>query len=483
MRRRTLLRAGVATGTALTIAGSSAASTAALTRQDTYEPLGRVSVDGATEAVVGDAGDVAYLAVADGFATVDVSDPADPTILAEERELEADDRPLTEILDVKVDGDRLAVVGPAHRTSEDVFHGFVVYDVSEPAAPEPVTDPYETGYHIHNCYLEEDLLFVVANDEDENPLVIFDVGDGVEEVGRWSLLEREPGWSDVFWRARYNHDVYVQDGIAYVAHWNPGTYLIDVSDPADPEYVSHVSETDLEEQRELEDEAAQLGLPGNDHYSAVDDTGDLLAVGREAWAIDGGGPDEPGGLDLYDVSDPAEPAFQSSIDAPAAADETYDGGLWTTVHNFEIRNGRLYSSWYQGGVKIHDVSDPADPEELAAWRDPDEAAFWTARVAEPGETFVASSTEMVPNTDLEGALYTFPIEAGEQANPPSLTDPEERGTGTDDAGENGTAGSGSDDAETDAGADSIPGFTATGAVGAAGGAVALEWLRRRRGRR
>ncbi|WP_306053258.1 LVIVD repeat-containing protein [Natronococcus wangiae] len=484
MRRRTLLRAGVVAGTALSIPGAGSASVAAATRQDSYEPLGRVSVDGATEAVVGDAGNVAYLAVADGFATVDVSDPAEPTILAEERGLEADDRPLTDILDVDVDGDRLALVGPAHGTARDVFHGFVVYDVSDPETPEPVTDPYETGYHIHNCYLEDDLLFVVANDEDENPLVIFDVGDGVEEVGRWSLLDREPGWRDVFWRARYNHDVYVRDGIAYVAHWDPGTYLLDVSDPTEPEYVSHVSGTDLEFALLLEGEEAQFGLPGNDHYSAVDDAGDLLAVGREAWATGGDEPDGPGGIDLYDVSDPAEPEFQSSIDAPAAADETYEGGLWTTAHNFEIRGGRLYASWYQGGVTIHDVGDPVNPEELAGWRDPAEAAFWTARVAEPGETFVASSTEMVPNTTIEGALYTFPIEAGEQADPPSLTDPGELETDADeDEAENGTTDGGTSE-DADADADTIPGFTAVGAAGAAGGAVALEWLRRRRdGRR
>jgi hypothetical protein len=491
MRRRTLLRAGATVATALAVPGSVSASVATAARQNGYEPLGRVSVDGAAEAVVGDDGDIAYLAATDGFATVDVSDPADPTVLTEERGLEFDDRPLLEILDVKVDGDRLAVVGPANRRDENVFHGFVVYDVSDPAEPVPATDPYETGYHIHNCYLEDDLLYVVANDEDENPLVIFDVGGEVEEIGRWSLLERDPDWEDVYWLARYNHDVYVHDEIAYVAHWNPGTYLVDVSDPTEPAYLSHVSETDLDEQRDLDDEDAQLGLPGNDHYSAVDDAGELLAVGREAWSTGGDEPDGPGGIDLYDVSDPAEPTYRASIDAPAAADETYNGGLWTTAHNFELRDGRLYSSWYQGGVKIHDVSEPADPAEVASWRDPVATAFWTARVAEPGETFVASSTELVPNTDTAGALYTFPIEPGEQADPPSLTDSdvlEAAENGTDDADEGGTDGAeDADEAANDGnanGGDPIPGFTATGAVGAlgaVGGAVALEWLRRRRG--
>ncbi|MFU8869108.1 LVIVD repeat-containing protein [Natronococcus sp.] len=445
MRRRPFLRASAGGVLALT-ASAGIASSADPVRADSFEPLGRVAVDGAAEAVVGDDGDTAYLAATDGFATVDIADPAEPTVLAEERGLGDDGRPMIEVLDVAVDGDRLAVVGPANVQSDDVFHGFVVYDVSDPAAPEPTIDPYETGYHIHNCFLEGDHLFVVANSEDDHALVIFDIADDVAELGRWSLLEREPEWAELHWIARYNHDVYVQDEIAYLAHWNPGTYLIDVEDPTDPTYVSHVRETDLDRQRERSDEDARLGLPGNDHYAAVDETGDLLAVGREAWAVEGGEPDAPGGIDLYDASDPAAPERRATIDPPRADDETHGAGRWTTAHNFELRNDRLYSSWYRGGVRIHDVSDPADPVEVAAWSDRKETAFWTTRVAEPGETFVASSTGLLPNADLEGALYTFPVE-------------DDRG----DAGEDG--------------ADSIPGFTAVGALGA--GALALEAVRRR----
>lgn len=453
MKRRAFLRTGVAGGVGVGLSGSvvSPAAAAAETGSDGYEPLGRVEVTGAAEAVVGDDGETVYLAVTDGFATVDISDPSEPEILEERYPLEVDGRAFTEILDVKVDGDRLVVAGPANPTPEDDFHGFELYDVSDPADPVAVGDPYETGFHIHNCFLEDDLLYVVANGEDENPLVIYDVSDDeVDEVGRWSLVEHEPDWQDVYWMARYNHDVYVHDEIAYLAHWDAGTYLLDVSDPSEPAYVSRVMDTDLEEIGSLEDSDAQMGLPGNDHYSAVDDTGDLLAVGREAWETGGDEPDGPGGIDLYDVTDPTDPEPLSSIDAPDADDAGYYGGEWTTAHNFELRDGRLYSSWYQGGVKIHDVSDPADPEELVHWRDTDEAGFFTARVAVPGETFVASSTPLIPESNIEGALYAFPID--------------------------------DDDDPSEGFLESIPGFTgAAGVAGVAGGAVAFEWLRRRRG--
>lgn len=497
MRRRTFLHSSASTAAGVALAGvGSTAGSASSAQSDGYEPLGRVALSGAAEAVVGDDGETAYVAAMDGFATVDVSDPSDPTVLAEERGLLADDperAELSDILDVDVSGDRLAVAGPANETTQPYFHGVLVYDVSDPADPVLAAEPYETDYHIHNCFLEGDRLYVAANNVlrggvPENPLAIYDLsGDEIELAGSWSLVEHDSEWADVHWVLRYLHDVTVHDGVAFLPYWNAGTYVVDVSDATDPELLSFVRDGDVDLEDQVEASAspdglrnAQQGLPGNDHYAAVDDAGEVLAVGREAWATDADGT-RPGGIDLYDLRDPEDPAYRSTIEAPEAAVETYEGGLWTTSHNFELRGGRLYSSWYQGGVKIHDVSDLEEPEEVAAWRDPNEAGFWTARVAVPDEFFVASSTEIIPNAPTDSGLYTFPIEAGEQADPPSLTDltgldvptpDEEEENESDEADE-----SDDDDDDDDDGAIAIPGFT--GPAGLAGGALALEWLRRR----
>lgn len=499
MRRRPLLRAGV--GAAALAVGAPAATSASA---DGYEPLGSVEVQGAAEAVVGDDGDTVYLAAADGFATVDVSDPAEPAVLAERRGLLGDEYPsLSGILDVDVAGDRLVVPGPAEPGSTGEFHGFVLYDVSDPADPVPASEPYETEFHIHNCFFDGDHLYLAGNDGRENPLVVLDVADDEpQEVGRWSIVDRDERWLDVDWILRYLHDVHVRNGVAALPYWDAGTYLVDVSDPADPQYLSHVSEVDRESLTDVSENevgTAQLSLPGNDHYAALDETGEVLAVGRESWAAESGDPEGAGGIDFWDVSEPSEPERLSTIDAPETHDASYRGGRWTTSHNFELREGRLYSSWYQGGVKIHDVSDPAEPEELAWWRDPATAAFWTARVATPDETFVASSTALIPGAGTAGALYTFPIEAGEQADPPSLTEPPDEGNessrdgesdGNDEIGNESDEGEDGEDAdeterenesesenESDESDDSTPGFTPIGAL--AGGTLALEWIRRR----
>jgi len=475
MKRRAFLTKGGVAGLGLSLPSMAVVSRSTAARpqqQEPYEPLGQVSITGAAEAVVGDE-EIAYVAATTGFAIVDVSDPAEPTVLTEERNIEIDDAPLTQILDLTVDGDRLIVAGPAETAgASDLFLGFRRYDVSNPAEPNP-TGAYETGFHIHNCFLEGDRLFVAENTRTENRLVIFDVGgEEITQIGNWSLLDHEPGWHDVHWLGRYLHDVYVQDGTAYLPCWNAGTYLLDVSESADPSVVGHVADTTLEAQREIDGfRDGVYGLPGNDHYAAVDEGGDLMAVGREAWATGGAAPNHPGGIDLYDVSDPTDPVHRGSIDAPRTADESYRGGTWTTSHNFELRGGRLYSAWYRAGVQLHDVSNPTAPERLAWWRNPAETGFWTARVVDPGETFIASSTAAIPNTSLEGVLYTFPAAAGTQADPPSLQPPAEW---LEDDDSNETSRN-----EPDDGTDSSPGFT--GVAGLVGGSVALEWLRRRRG--
>ncbi|MDZ7701668.1 MAG: hypothetical protein U5J98_06145 [Halobacteriales archaeon] len=101
-----------------TMAGAAALGVpTARATQAGYGPLGEVEVAGAAEAVMGDDGRTAYLAATSGFATVDVSDPASPTVLAERRDLLEDraDGPMAGIIDIKVDGDRLVVPGRGTR--------------------------------------------------------------------------------------------------------------------------------------------------------------------------------------------------------------------------------------------------------------------------------------------------------------------------------------------------------------------------------
>jgi len=386
---------------AAALAGGAVGSAAG---QQGYEPLGSVGVPGAKEAVV--EGEHAFLATEDGFAVVDIGDPADPSVVHENRAVLADREggPLGDIQDVKVDGDRLLVAGPANGAGE--LNAFALFDVSDPAAPEQV-GAVETEFFHHNVFLRDGYAYLAGNDGDGNPLVVYD--GTTEELGRWGLLDADEGWGAVPAPLKTLHDIYVQDGVAYLAYWDAGTYLVDVSDPAAPALLTKLRGPEASAFEGMDDSAARRESflpPGNDHYVTVSEDATLLGVGMESWGTDEEG--GPSGIDLYDVADPTAPEKAATVEPPPTDDPTF-GGTWTTAHNFEFAAGRLYAAWYAGGVRLLDVTDPAAPEELRAWRDSESTSFWTAQAARPGEFFVASSRgDPSEGSGEDARLFTFP---------------------------------------------------------------------------
>jgi hypothetical protein len=501
MRRRALLRGtaalgfSVGAGTRLASAHEGGGSEGAVAGEssDEYGPLGFVDVPGATEAVVGE-GETVYVATGDGYASVDVSDPTEPRVLARRTALrrEADDGPLVNIQDVKVDGDTLVVAGPAH-PRRDALSGLLVVDVSDPATPD-ARGFFETDYPIHNCDVADGRAYLTGNDGDRNSLVVVDVSDPARpsEVGRWSLLDADGGWEDVDANRRTLHDVTVHDGVAVCVLWDAGTWLLDVTDTT-AMTVLGTAEAPAPDRLDAGPSPA-VTPPGNHHYATLDDSGTLLAVGKETFGVrvddEGeGGSDGvvggPSGVDLWDVSDLHAPERLTTIPPPTSADPTFRG-TWTTAHNLGFSGTTLYTSWYQGGVKRHDVSDPTNPREESWWLAPDEASFWTARGVTAGDEgfFVASSRGV---EDVPGRLYTFPDRPGEGPSGAALgsndgtsgvtaaNSASTRADGTDppDATETGERDT---DPESTV---STPGFGVSAGLAALG--VGVWWLRRRGG--
>lgn len=383
-----------------------------------YAPLGRLPLAGTTEAVVTDDGTTVAVATGDGVATVDVSDPAAPTPLAERTGLLADrpGGPLTGVHDASVAGDRLLAVGPSNPLPEErvPLHAAVLFDVADPADPA-VLAVTETDYPIHNATLADDLAYLTGRGP-RQPVVILDPTTG-DRVGSWSVLDAAPAWGAVDPALRPSHDVTVRGNRAVVAAWDAGTWLLDVSDPAAPRAVGHVGTQSPGALAELSGDAVGVAgteLPGNSHFAMLARE-DLLLVGREAWDADGDGEGGPGGIDVYDVGDPAAPVHLATVPPLPTPDPSRDGP-WTTAHNVAVDGDRLYASWYHGGVSLHDLSVPSHPVTLARWRDPARAAFWTAVPADG--CFVGASTELAAAT---GAVYTFPDRPGRQTDPPPLS--------------------------------------------------------------
>ena len=495
MNRRRFLQ----TATGAVGAAALPRTASARTAHGPFEPEGTVDIPGAREAVVHHDNEVVYVATMDGFAAVDISTPDEPTVLAERRGVEVPGGgQLQQVQDLWPWEDRLIIAGPANGPGRSA--GVALYDITRPEQPQRVGF-FQTEFAIHNSYFTDGLAYLTDNRQGTTGLVIVDMtDDDPEAVGRWSLADADSANGQIPSALQSLHDVSVHDDTAYLSYWDAGVWIVDVSDPTAPAALSRTGQYDLSEVRGFDARSPNVEAfttPGNAHFAQVNDDGTVLAVGREAWALDTSGDGltgGPGGVELYDVSDKTAPRQLARIDPPASYSQQRDG-WFTTAHNLDLTNDRLYTSWYYGGVKIHDISDPANPLELAWWRNPEEAVFWTARTA--GDVFVASSinaanvVQNAPNTTRE-ALYVFHDEAGRQADPPSLEAPStgesgaggdaDTDTGADTDADDGDGDGGADDGTTDGedidgsaadDGDNGPGFTGGAALAGIGGLAYL----------
>ena len=389
------------------IAGTSSLGTVAAKKGDQDLRLfSEEEVPGAAETVAQDgyayvARNDGYGATASGMTVVDWRQKGRPETVAEV-DLKGDLKGAGNlgVKDVKVDGD---VAGLANDTENP--GGVAFYDVSSPSSPEFLSfyEP-EPPSNIHNLFIDGDHAYLTLGEPEntdtdgdgERDLVrlfgdagteIVDISDPANptHAATWLLKEELPAYAKA--GVNPNHDIYVQDSLCYNAFWDAGTIVLDVSTPSEPQFVSQFGaapegDTEIrpwnineesfgEYYEEVFPVGRYLSLPGNAHYVQPSPDGDHVFVGAETFL------GKPGGIDVWDVSDLDAPTQVGRIDPP-------DTGGFRTSHNFDVTANRLHASWYEGGVRVYDITDPSNPEELAAY-DPDGYSFWTA-VSERGFT-------------------------------------------------------------------------------------------------
>jgi hypothetical protein len=74
-----------------------------------------------------------------------------------------------------------------------------------------------------------------------------------------------------------------------------------------------------------------------------------------------------GYLRFYDISNPAAPKQLSTFATPNTNSEAVaTNGTWS-VHNPEVVGNTVYASWYSDGVRVIDISQPKSPREIGFW--------------------------------------------------------------------------------------------------------------------
>ena len=296
---------------------------------------------------------VAYLArFTDGLRIGDVGDPAAPVDLGHAAPEHGADGEIYN--DVKIvdgpDGKRWALMASN-------WLGIVPIDVTDPSAPVRAA-PFPPFHRLED-YINVHTLFTEARGDgttraylcDTNivGLQVWDVTDPAApaHLGDFIHPEVETDYG------AYLHDLYVEDGLAYLNYWGLGLIVVDANDPQNITEVGRFADYPRR----------------SSHSNWVTTT-----TGGRKISIHGD-EDFTAHLRVIDV-DPASGSYMTSIGELSLRPEV-------SIHNIMAFGDRAYVAWYQDGLRVVDVSDPTAPALTAyfnSWDGRDGVSFFEGAI-------------------------------------------------------------------------------------------------------
>jgi hypothetical protein len=253
----------------------------------------------------------------------DVTDPTKP-VLTDSVVVDA-----RVVNDVKINDTRqLAVI--TREGASDRKNGIVLLDIRIPGHPKIIasyTSDLTAG--VHNTWISGNLVYAV--NDGTRAIHILDISDPANprQVGRWEI--DSPG--------KYLHDITIKDGLAYVSYWDDGLIILDVGagiaggTPTQPVEVSQ-----LEYRTRWGAETY-----GNTHHAIR--YKNYVFAGDEIFGCSECVNGPRGYVHVIDVSDIRHPKEVAWFRVPEAG-----------AHNLWAQDDRLYIAYYQGGLRVVDIS-------------------------------------------------------------------------------------------------------------------------------
>lgn len=238
--------------------------------------------------------------------------------------------------DVKVSEDgRIAVI--TREGASDRKNGIIILDVTDPSNVKTLSEYNKdlTG-GVHNAFIYENHVYAVNNGR-RYDIINIDDPTNPTTVGRFEL--DTPGHAI--------HDVWIEDGIAYSSNWGDGIIAVDIG--------SNTS-ADMPGAGGSPSNPVPLGsykYPSGWNHAAFPfkskSTGDFyVAAGDEAfpYGLDFSGPNRAAGYVHFVKFDGWEnPKEVARYEVPEAGS-----------HNYWIEDDIMYAAFYNGGLRIVDIS-------------------------------------------------------------------------------------------------------------------------------
>ena len=274
-------------------------------------------------------GDIAYLG---GFGSskvgiVDISDPTNPTGFVYQLPPPFQG---ASAQDVKV-GDGLLFVGLGS-TNEGSAH---IVDVRDPMNPVALVDVIISGFTgIHNLFYDSGFLYMTDSGTPRVAIVDLTTLDPDNPPDRPITAVK---WIVEPIGNSFVHDMTVVGGRMYVAAWDSGLWIYDVTNVA----------------MQMPTFLGQTPDGGNNTHSCwPTSNGDFVVTGEERTG---------GGIKVYRIIDKRNSLTLELTDSLALPeDQTF------SVHNQLVDGYRLYDAWYGAGLLVHDIHPKTGTIELFA---------------------------------------------------------------------------------------------------------------------
>jgi hypothetical protein len=282
--------------------------------------------------------------ISDRIFSYDISDPAHPKPLDS---MKADARLIN---DVSTTPDEKVGVFTREGASTRK-NGIVLFDPSDAAHLKVLSEYTETVTGgVHSAFINSHYAYITDDATGSLRVIDFEDAKHPKEVARWQTENATAaviaGPMGPMSSGRYLHDLYVKDGLAFLAYWRDGLIILDVGNgikggsPEHPQLVSQFKYNHHE-------------LYGNGWLAGTHTTfryKNYLFVGDEVFPaeFDIDSKDRipvRGILHIMDISDIEHPREVATYEVP-------EGG----IHNVWADNDLLYAGDYSGGGRVIDIS-------------------------------------------------------------------------------------------------------------------------------
>ncbi|HEX2227240.1 MAG TPA: RNA polymerase subunit sigma-70 [Candidatus Binatia bacterium] len=299
-----------------------------------------------------------------GTTILDISDPRRPETLS----VLMVNHPSSHSHKVRIVGDLMVVNSEfepgSGRREEYPDGGFRIYDIKDRSNPKLVSFVKTHGKGVHRFDIDENYAYISTEMEGfvGNILVIYDIRNPSKpvEVSRWWMERQNVAGGEEPHPKRAEHRLHhaMRCGTEmYAGCWMSGISIIDVSDINRPRTLSRFEY----EPPCPEPTHTFLRVP----HPIV---GRRIAVSTEEERArrgsDAGKPHAP--LRTWDVSDPSAPKLLYSYYLPESATPYPAANVRFGTHQLREKvdeDNLLYVTWFAGGLRIIDISDPTKPQE------------------------------------------------------------------------------------------------------------------------